>query len=200
MRVIAGTAKGRRLYCPKGSGIRPARDRVKESLFSILGEFVVGCNVLDLFAGTGAIGIEALSRGARSCLFVENDATAAAYIRKNLAVAGLESRGEILRANAFRSLPHLVRKGVCFDLAFVDPPYKIVEEDEDRKRLLQLLEGLAGRGIMKPPGIVVIEYRPKRAEIPDRIGGFIRFDERGYDATHLGFWHLDEDEKGEKDA
>ena len=198
MRVIAGTAKGRRLYCPKGLGIRPARDRVKESLFGILGELVVNSDVLDLFAGTGAVGIEALSRGARSCLFVENDATATTYIRKNLAVAGLESRGKILKVDVFRSLSTIVKRGVNFELAFVDPPYKIIEEENDRKRLLQLLEDLTGRNIMIPPGIVVMEYRPKRAELHDQIGKLVRFDERGYDATHLGFWRLHEKDK--KDA
>ena len=190
MRVIAGTAKGRHLYCPRGLEIRPARDRVKESLFSILGEIVIDRPVLDLFAGTGAVGIEALSRGAQSCLFIENNTSAITYINRNLRTAGLESRGRILKMDVFRVLPYLVKKGEYFELVFVDPPYKIIENAKDKKRLLQLLEGLAEHDILRYPGIVVIEYRAKWAEIPDNIGKLVRFDERGYDATHLGFWHL----------
>ncbi len=192
MRIIAGTAKGRRLYCPRGIGIRPARDRVKESLFNILGGLVIDRPVLDLFAGTGAMGIEALSRGAQSCLFVENNAPAIAYLRRNLSTAGLESNGKILKMDTFRVLPYLIKKGVYFELAFVDPPYKVVEDTEDKKRLLQLLEDLADHNILRYPGIVVLEYRAKKAEIPDNIGRLVRFDERSYDATHLGFWHLSE--------
>ncbi len=192
MRIIAGTAKGRRLYCPRGIGIRPARDRVKESLFNILGGLVINRPVLDLFAGTGAVGIEALSRGAQSCLFVENNASAITYLRRNLRTAGLESHGKILKMDTFRVLPHLIKKGVYFELAFVDPPYKVVEDTEDKKRLLQLLENLADHNILRYPGIVVLEYRAKKVEIPDNIGRLVRFDERSYDATHLGFWHLSE--------
>lgn len=192
MRVIAGTAKGRRLYCPKGTGIRPARDRVKESLFNILGDLVTGRPALDLFAGTGAVGIEALSRGAQSCLFVENNAPAITCMQRNLRTAGLESSGKILKVDVFRVLPHLVKKGMYFELAFVDPPYKIIEDDRDRKRLLKLLEDLAEQDILRDPGIVVVEYRAKKTELPDKIGRLVRFDDRGYDITHLGFWHLSE--------
>ncbi|MFQ5862174.1 MAG: 16S rRNA (guanine(966)-N(2))-methyltransferase RsmD [Candidatus Brocadiales bacterium] len=193
MRVIAGIAKGRHLYCPRGLGIRPARDRVKESLFNILGGLVIDRPVLDLFAGTGAMGIEALSRGAQSCLFVENNVSVISYIHRNLRTAGLESRGKVLKMDAFRVLPHFVKKGVYFELAFVDPPYKIVEDTRDRKRLIRLLEGLTERNILRYPGIVVLEYRAKRVEMPDNIGRLVRFDERSYDATHLGFWHLSEE-------
>ncbi len=180
------------MYCPRGLGIRPARDRVKESLFNILGGLVIDRSVLDLFAGTGAVGIEALSRGARYCLFVENNASAVACIHRNLGAAGLESRGRVLKMDVFRVLPYLVKRGVYFELAFVDPPYKVVEDAKDRRRLIRLLEGLAERNILRYPGIVILEYRAKRAEMPDNMGRLVRFDERGYDATHLGFWHLSE--------
>ncbi len=194
MRIIAGTAKGRRLYCPKGLGIRPARDRVKESLFNILGGLVTDSSVLDLFAGTGAVGIEALSRGAKSCLFVDSNASAISYLQRNLRNAGLESRAKILKMDVFRLLPHLVKKGMYFELAFVDPPYKTIEDAKDGKRLIQLLEDLAEHRILREPGIVVLEYRAKGAGIPEEMGRLVRFDERSYDATHLGFWHLSNSE------
>lgn len=192
MRVIAGMARGRRLYSPRGLGVRPVRDRVKESLFGILGGLVIDRPVLDLFAGTGAVGIEALSRGAKSCLFVENNPAAVAYIYKNLRTTGLENRAKVLRVDAFRVLPRLVRMSEHFELVFVDPPYSLVEDPRDRRRLIRLIVGLAERNILRYPGIVILEYRPRQAEMPERMGRLVRFNERSYDITHLGFWQLSE--------
>ena len=117
MRVIAGTHRGRRLTAPPGTDTRPTSDRVRESLFSILGP-LDGERVLDLFAGSGALGIEALSRGASSAVFVERDARAATVLRANLAAVGVEatvSRQDVLRFLAGADGP--------FDLVFCDPPY-----------------------------------------------------------------------------
>lgn len=117
MRIVAGTFKGRRLQAPRGTGTRPTADRVREALFSILGD-VGGALVLDLYAGSGALGIEALSRGAESALFVERDPRAVAAIERNLASLGVEApvvRQEVLR--------FLGRAEGTFDLVFCDPPY-----------------------------------------------------------------------------
>ena len=117
MRVVADTFKGRRLAAPKGTRTRPTADRVREALFSMLGD-VDGARVLDLYAGSGALGIEALSRGAESVQFVERDARAAAAIERNLAAVGVEatvSRQDVLRFLAGADGP--------FDLVFCDPPY-----------------------------------------------------------------------------
>lgn len=118
MRIVAGEFGGRRLHAPRGRGTRPTSDRVREALFAILGE-VRGARVLDLFAGSGALGIEALSRGAESALFVERDHAAAAAIRRNLDALGVHG-AEVRRQDALRFL------SACegsFDLVFVDPPY-----------------------------------------------------------------------------
>ena len=117
MRVVAGQYGGRRLAVPPGRGTRPTADRVREALFSILGD-VAGTRVLDLFAGSGALGIEALSRGAASAVFVESDVRAAAVIRRNLETLGSEA--EVRRQDALRYLA--VAEGT-FDLVFLDPPY-----------------------------------------------------------------------------
>ena len=118
MRIVAGEFKGRRLHAPRGARTRPTADRVREALFSMLGD-VSGARVLDLFAGSGALGIEALSRGAASALFVERDARAAAVIRRNLdAIGGLTA--EVRREDVLR---FLARVQDAFDLVFVDPPY-----------------------------------------------------------------------------
>jgi 16S rRNA (guanine966-N2)-methyltransferase len=117
MRVIAGEFRGRRLAAPRGARTRPTADRVREALFSMLGD-VSGARVLDLYAGSGALGIEALSRGAESVLFVERDARAAGVIERNLASLGLDEA--VLRQDAVR---FLARAEGTFDLVFCDPPY-----------------------------------------------------------------------------
>ena len=117
MRVVAGAFKGRRLQAPRGRRTRPTADRVREALFAMLGD-VSGAEVLDLYAGSGALGIEALSRGAESAVFVERDARAAAAIRRNLEAVGVEA--EVRRQDSLR---FLAAAGTSFDLVFVDPPY-----------------------------------------------------------------------------
>ena len=117
MRVVAGTFKGRRLAAPRGTRTRPTADRVREALFSMLGD-VGGARVLDLYAGSGALGIEALSRGADSAVFVERDAQALAAIERNLAAIGAEATVE--RQDVLR---FLARADGAFDLVFCDPPY-----------------------------------------------------------------------------
>ena len=117
MRVVAGTFKGRRLTAPRGTRTRPTADRVREALFSMLGD-VGGARVLDLYAGSGALGIEALSRGADSAVFVERDAQAVAAIERNLAAVGVEAN--LVRQDVVR---FLARADGAFDLVFCDPPY-----------------------------------------------------------------------------
>jgi 16S rRNA (guanine966-N2)-methyltransferase len=117
VRVVAGEFRGRRLAAPRGQCTRPTADRVREALFSMLGD-VSGARVLDLYAGSGALGIEALSRGAESAVFVERDVRAAAVIERNLTSLGLEQR--VVRQDAMRFLAH--EEGT-FDLVFCDPPY-----------------------------------------------------------------------------
>jgi 16S rRNA (guanine966-N2)-methyltransferase len=117
LRVVAGDFKGRRLAAPRGTRTRPTADRVREALFSMLGD-VAGASVLDLYAGSGALGIEALSRGADSAVFVERDAQAVAAIERNLAAVGVEAT--VVRQDVVR---FLARADGAFDLVFCDPPY-----------------------------------------------------------------------------
>jgi 16S rRNA (guanine966-N2)-methyltransferase len=148
MRVIAGTYKGRRLQSPGGLETRPTGDRVREALFSILGDRVEGARVLDLFAGSGALGIEALSRGASEATFVDNAAAAARAVASNLEALGVDA--QVVRAEARRFLGGASRSARQYDLVFLDPPY----------RLAASLGGdLSGplAGVMAPDAVVVCE-------------------------------------------
>ncbi len=144
MRVITGTARGRRLVEPRDASIRPTTDMVKEAVFSIVQFDVPGRRALDLFAGTGQLGIEALSRGARECVFVDNSAASLALVRKNLEICGM--RGQIVRADAGEYLSHCGK----FDLVFMDPPY----HDGLYDKILHLLFTF---DILNDGGIIIVE-------------------------------------------
>lgn len=122
MRIVAGKWGGRALASPRGRTVRPTADRVREALFAILGERVAGARVLDLFAGTGALGLEALSRGADSAVFVESDPAAFAVLTRNVAALGEEGTRR-LRSDWRRAVRRLAREGCRFSLVFLDPPY-----------------------------------------------------------------------------
>jgi len=124
MRVIAGRLGGRRLKAPRGRGTRPTSDRVREALFAMLGE-LEGANVLDLFAGTGALGIEALSRGAATVVFVERDERAVRALKGNLEALGIQpGEGELRRGDALMALRSARDRAEKYDLVFIDPPYR----------------------------------------------------------------------------
>ena len=123
MRVISGKYRGRRLKGPSGTELRPTGDRLKESLFNILRPNIAGGIVIDTFGGTGAIGIEALSRGAKESVFIESDAAGCRLIRKNLELCGIQTGYRILQEDVFASLRSLARHGFKANIAFFDPPY-----------------------------------------------------------------------------
>ncbi len=160
MRVVAGRLGGRRLQSPKGRATRPTSDRVKEALFSMLGG-LDGVIALDLFAGTGALGIEALSRGAERAVFVEHDRAAIAAIRANLASLGLDGSQAELRVGDARGALRAAREaGETYDLVFVDPPY-----DHVREWASELVELLPA--VLAPGARVVVESdRRAPAELP----------------------------------
>jgi 16S rRNA (guanine966-N2)-methyltransferase len=159
-RIIAGEAGGRRLAVPAGEAVRPTSDRVKESVFSALGPTrVVGARVLDLYAGSGALGLEALSRGAAEAVFVDRDAAAARAIRANIETLGFEGRA-VLRPSSVTALLAGPRPGDPFDLALLDPPYDTpAAEVEAVLRLL--IEG----EWLTPDGTVVVERAANSAPL-----------------------------------
>ncbi len=182
MRVIAGSARGVRLRVPRGLRVRPTGARLRTSLFSILGERVGGARVADLFAGSGAFGIEALSRGAAFCCFVEALPVAVQAIRANLEATRLAERAAVIRGDAFRTLDRLAECGP-FDLVFLDPPYRYFTRPG---RLLELLEALGGSSYLADEGLVVVQH-DKRTTLPERVRVLSRCDLRNYGNTSVTF-------------
>ena len=155
-RVIAGSAGGIRLLAPVGRGTRPTPDRVKESLFSILGPRLPGARVLDLFAGTGQLAIEALSRGAASAVLVESGREPAEVIRHNLDRTGLSGKARLVRTDCRSALRVLAAEGCAFDLVFLDPPYA-----EAPRWFGQLAPVLLTGGLLAPGGLLVLEQEAR---------------------------------------
>jgi 16S rRNA (guanine966-N2)-methyltransferase len=166
MRVISGEHRGRRLKSPDDREIRPTGDRLKETLFNILGQDISGAVMLDVFGGTGAIGIEALSRGAREVTFIENATAAHRLILRNLQLCGIEGGYCILQQDVFMALRLLARQGFRANIAFFDPPY-------DWKPYGDLLEITFARQLLHPNGRMVIEHY-RKAELPETGNAYRR--------------------------
>lgn len=172
LRVTGGELRGRRLDVP-GGGVRPTADRVRESLFMVLTPRLGGARVLDLFAGSGALGIEALSRGAASCVFIEANARVAAVLRSNLAALGLEERSGTHVRPAEGWIPEAARAGLRFDLVLLDPPYRA-------GGVAAILGDLAG--LVAPGGLIAWEHDRRAGILPP---GLEPVDERRYGDTEV---------------
>lgn len=162
LRVITGSAKGRRLECPPGRVTRPPTDLLKGAVFNVLGASLEGARVLDLFCGCGAFGIEALSRGAASCVFAERSAEALAFLAKNLAQVGLSSRAEVRRQDAASAVRVLAGEGARFGLVFIDPPFAMLRDAKGREEVRGILEGALG--LLEPGGTLVLRLPVRGAK------------------------------------
>jgi 16S rRNA (guanine(966)-N(2))-methyltransferase RsmD len=180
MRVISGKAKGRRLVAPKGGAIRPTADRIKESLFNILPRDFSGMKILELFAGTGNVSIEALSRGAESALLIDASERSARIIRENLRRLDLTDRAQMWVMPVRRALNAVGRQGQKFDVIFLDPPY-------DQKLVGRSLELIASIDPVYPTGVVVAEHSV-RETLKTSYGFLSLNDQRRYGDTLLSFF------------
>ena len=178
MRITGGKFGGRNLKVPRSDAIRPTQDRVREALFSILAPEIAGSDFLDLFAGCGAVGLEALSRGARSATFVEQNRRHLAVLNENLGAVG--QNAAVIAADCYRYLATYAGPG--FSIAFADPPYALGEE----KGYAQVLATLAARGVVRPGGLFVAEMTAvQRAE---ETPGWDLLRDRTYGKTRLCIW------------
>lgn len=182
MRIIAGKFKSRLINAPKGVELRPTSDRVKESMFGILGTFVIDKNVLDLFSGTGNLGIEALSRGAKSCTFVDSNPRCVAAIKKNLESLDAKEGAEVILKDGRRYVKDASENGLIFDLVFLDPPYY---KDIVKKSLL-LLDNY---NIITEFSIVVAEhYKADELPQPHELKNLELYRQEKYGGTFLSFY------------
>jgi 16S rRNA (guanine(966)-N(2))-methyltransferase RsmD len=179
MRIIAGTARGRKIEAPEGKNTRPTLDRVRENLFNILQMNIRGSRVLDLFAGSGALSIEALSRGAESATMVDSDRNANRIQRKNLESLGFAGQAEVLLRDWKQAAMELTREGRRYDLVFLDPPYRMT----DLREVFSALEGL-----LEEDGIVILEHEAK-AEI-SAGDAFSETDRRQWGYCGVSFYRL----------
>ena len=179
LRIITGEFKGKKLYSVRGKSIRPTADRTRESMFNILSHQVPGAMVLDLFAGTGALGIEALSRGAESAVFVDNSRESLSVIRRNVESCALDDRANIIKWNIEKNLNCLKAVKTGFDLVFIDPPYH-------RNLLKPTLFNLDQSNALKNGSCIVVEHASLEP-IPTDLLTFELTDQRRYGKTLVSF-------------
>ncbi|ANE47500.1 DNA methyltransferase [Paenibacillus swuensis] len=163
MRVISGTAKGRSLKAVPGQGTRPTTDKVKEAIFSMIGPYFDGGMVLDLFAGTGGLGIEALSRGMDQGIFIDIEKKSLDVIQDNLKSTRLDAKAETYRNDATRALKALAKRGLTFDLVFLDPPYRM-------KHVEELVSYMEENALLAEAAVIVVEHDAKH-HYPEQMGG-----------------------------
>jgi 16S rRNA (guanine966-N2)-methyltransferase len=181
MRIIAGEARGNRIRLPGGCRIRPTADRVKKSLFDILRP-VTGKSFLDLFAGSGSVGLEALSQGGRRSIFVEKDIRLVKAIRTALDCLGYSEQAEAMAADAQKGLRLLVQRGERFDIVFADPPY-------DMGLAGQTLQWLNAMNVLAEDGVVVLQHSTREKLEKARDQELVVADQRQYGDTMLSFLH-----------
>ena len=181
MRVISGVAKGRLLFAPKGMETRPITSKIKESLFNIWQTKIKGAFFLDLFAGSGSMGVEALSRGAEKVVFVEKSRSAVEVIKKNLAVCGFHNGYELYRDDVFRRINRLSQRQDKFDIVYLDPPFTKPEI------FVPVIESLGNAKILAPEGMAVIRIR-KDIAFPETIGNLCRFRQKTYGISVINFY------------
>ena len=184
MRIISGEAGGRTLFAPSGLDTRPTSDKIRGSMFNIIGARVVDARVLDLFGGTGALALEALSRGAKSAVLVDCGARACPVIQDNIDTLGCGDRARLLRMKDTAAIAALNRQGAAFDLVFLDPPY--------RMDTAPVCAALIREGLLAEGGLIVAEHaRETPPSVPPPL---LLLDRREYGVTGLSFYHIPKEE------
>lgn len=186
VRVISGSARGLKLNTPGDDRVRPTTDRVKESMFNIIQDWVYDSQVLDLFAGSGALGIEALSRGASQAVFCDNSLDSIKIIKSNIEKARVADRSQIVSGDFKRCLRDMGAKNQSFDMIFVDPPYY-------KGLFEEVLDTIRACKILKKDGIVIVEHDAKRPI--GQVEGLEVYKEKKYGITMLTFYCLEDDDE-----
>lgn len=188
MRVVSGICKGRPLKAVPGTSTRPTTDKVKEAIFNMIGPYFEGGQALDLFGGSGGLGIEALSRGVDKAIFVDRESKAITTIRGNLEACGFTDNAEVYRNDAERALKAIVKRELKFDLIFLDPPYKL-------NKLTALIEMIEKHSLISDNGLIVAEHSEKGG-LPDTIGSLSLIKEEIYGITVISVYGYREKDGG----
>jgi 16S rRNA (guanine966-N2)-methyltransferase len=172
MRVVSGVCKGRGLKAVPGNSTRPTTDKVKEALFNMIGPYFEGGIGLDLFAGSGGLGLEALSRGLEKVIFIDRDGKAIQVIHENIKACSMEDKSEVYRNDADRALKALIKREMSFNYIFLDPPYK-------KQELIKLMEKITEKALLKPDGVIVCEHGHD-VDLPQTVGVFSQIKHEKY--------------------
>lgn len=184
MRVISGRARGLKLNTPKNEDVRPTTDRVKESLFNIINSYVLDSNVLDLFAGTGSLGIECLSRGANKCVFVDKSKESMSIVKSNIKKAKVENESITLNTDFKNAIISLGNKGEKFNIIFMDPPYY-------KNMFFDALSLVDENNLLDEDGIIVVEHDTVDG-FPENVGRLYKNRDKKYGKTTLTFYKMEE--------
>ena len=187
LRVISGKARGLKLDTPKNQDVRPTTDRVKESLFNMINSYIMDSNILDLFAGTGSLGIECLSRGAKNCVFVDKSKDSINIVRSNVKKARVENESTILNVDFKDAVKRLSTQNQKFDVIFMNPPYY-------ENMFIECLKSIDKFNLLDEDGIIVVEHDTKDL-FEDSIGRLNKSREKKYGNTTLTFYKLEEQDE-----
>lgn len=182
LRVVSGICKGRPLKAVPGNTTRPTTDKVKEALFNMIGPYFNGGIGLDLFAGSGGLGIEALSRGLDKVIFIDRDAKAIQVIRENIKSCSFDEKIEVYRNDAERALKALIKREIRFDYIFLDPPYK-------KQQLINLMQTIVEENLLSEDGIVVCEHSHD-VELPQSVGALTQIKHEKYGIITVTIYSL----------
>jgi 16S rRNA (guanine(966)-N(2))-methyltransferase RsmD len=180
MRVVSGTKKGKILKAVPGSSTRPTTDKVKEAIFNIIGPYFDGGQGLDLFAGSGGLGIEALSRGAEKVIFVDRDGKAIQTIHENIRICGFEEQVEVYRNDADRAIKAILKRELAFDYIFLDPPYR-------KQQLLKLLQVIDEKALLAEGGTILCEHSSD-VTLPDSVGRLVQRKHENYGIISISIY------------
>lgn len=189
MRVISGSRKGKSLKSVPGSQTRPTTDKVKEAIFNMIGPYFTGGIGLDLFAGSGGLGLEGLSRGLEKVIFVDRDLLAYQTVKANIKICGYEDQSEVYRNDSERALKAVMKRNISFDVIFLDPPYK-------KQKLIDLLQVMSQAKMLSENGSIVCEHSSD-LELPKSVGDFTMIKTAKYGIIGLSIFQIDTN-KGEK--
>jgi len=178
MRIISGTNKGKKLYAPEGKRVRPTGDKIKEAIFNIIGSIDEESTVLELFAGSGSIGIEFLARGAKHCTFVDISRKSLNYVKKNLELCNFSEKANIISSDYEKAIINLSKDNEKFDYIFSDPPYELNLSNKILNKIIEY-------DILKNDGLLIIESDKSEKVIDNEVANMIEYKEKIYGRTKI---------------